>query len=127
MHFFSPYCSHIIFISSLQILKSGEKQVTLRNVTHHQSGDYQCEISADEPFFHTEHATASMLVVDLPESEPIMTIYGMPSTTDSKRIVSIGETFKASCVSGPSYPSVNFTWIVNGIRQPVRFLNRLLL
>lgn len=60
-----------------------------------------------------------MMVAELPDSEPVMTIYGMPTTSDHKRIVALGETFKSSCVSGPSYPSVNFTWIVNGIRQPV--------
>lgn len=90
----------------------------MRSVARIQSGSYQCEVSADAPLFHTETSTATMLVAELPETEPVMTIYGMPST-DSKRIVAFGETFKSSCVSGPSYPSVNFTWIVNGMRLPV--------
>lgn len=61
-----------------------------------------------------------MLVAELPQSEPVMTVFGMPMT-DSKRAVTIGETFKASCVSGPSYPAVNFTWIVNGIQHQVSY------
>lgn len=109
------FIKKIIF---LQLTKSGEHAVTLRSVTRIQSGSYQCEVSADAPLFHTETSTATMLVAELPETEPVMTIYGMPST-DSKRIVAFGETFKSSCVSGPSYPSVNFTWIVNGMRLPV--------
>lgn len=102
----------------IQLLKSGENTVTLKSVSRTQSGHYQCEVSADAPLFHTETRGADLIVAELPVSEPVMTVYGMPSP-DSKRIVAFGETFKTSCVSGPSYPSVNFTWIVNGIRQPV--------
>lgn len=47
-----------------------------------------------------------------------MTIYGGPGV-EGKKTVSMGESFKAGCVSGPSDPSVNFTWSVNGIRMPV--------
>lgn len=102
----------------IQLLKSGENTVTLKAVTRSQTGHYQCEVSADAPLFHTETQGAHLLVAELPDSEPVMTVYGMPSP-DSKRIVAFGETFKTSCVSGPSYPSVNFTWIVNGVRHPV--------
>lgn len=102
----------------MQLLKSGENTVTLKSVSRSQSGHYQCEVSADAPLFHTETQGANLLVAELPDSEPVMTVYGMPSP-DSKRIVAFGETFKTSCVSGPSYPSVNFTWIVNGMRLPV--------
>lgn len=92
-------------------------------MTRSQSGHYQCEVSADAPLFHTETQGANLLVAELPDSEPVMTVYGMPAP-DSKRIVAFGETFKTSCVSGPSYPSVNFTWIVNGVRHPViKFLS----
>lgn len=49
-----------------------------------------------------------------------MTIYGGPGI-EGKKTVSMGESFKAGCVSGPSDPSVNFTWSVNGIRMPVSF------
>ncbi|XP_037052354.1 uncharacterized protein LOC119085909 [Bradysia coprophila] len=101
----------------VDLLKSGENTVTLKSVSRSQSGHYQCEVSADAPLFHTETQGANLLVAELPDSEPVMTVYGMPAP-DSKRIVAFGETFKTSCVSGPSYPSVNFTWIVNGIRYP---------
>lgn len=64
-----------------------------------------------------------MYVAELPESEPIITIYGMPGA-DNKRVVTLGETFKASCVSGPSHPPVNFTWFVNNIKFPVSKINK---
>lgn len=86
-----------------------------------QSGSYQCEVSADAPSFHTESKTATLQVVELPSSEPVLTIFGMP-TLDNKRIVMIDETFKATCVSGPSYPAVNFTWLLNGTPFPVIFM-----
>lgn len=61
-----------------------------------------------------------MLVAQLPDSEPVMTIYGMPANKDGHRKVAPGDTFRSVCVSGPSHPPVNFTWVVNGIRQLVR-------
>lgn len=61
-----------------------------------------------------------MVVAELPQSEPVMTIYGGPGV-EGKKTVSMGESFKAGCVSGLSDPSVNFTWSVNGIRMPVSF------
>jgi len=87
-------------------------------VTRGQSGGYQCEVSADAPLFHTEANVSTMLIAELPKSEPLLNIYGMPGI-DSRKIVTIGETFKAGCVSGPSFPPVNFTWSVNGHRYPV--------
>lgn len=104
----------------MQLTKSGEHAVTLKAVTRNQSGRYQCEVSADAPLFHTATSTATMFVAQLPESEPTMTIYGPPATKDGPRRVALGDTFRAACVSGPSHPPVNFTWVINGIRQLVR-------
>lgn len=59
-----------------------------------------------------------MLVAELPAHKPLLTVYSMPN--NSKNVISIGELLKASCVSGPSYPPVNFTWIINGNIFPVR-------
>lgn len=92
----------------------------MKGVTRSQSGIYQCEVSADAPLFHTETSSATLLVAELPESEPVMKLIYGEKFGSNKRIVAIGDTFKTTCVSGPSNPAVNFTWIVNGVRQPVR-------
>lgn len=92
--------------------------MTLRAVSRVVSGKYQCEVSADAPLFHTETSTAEMLVAELPAHKPILSVHGSPSS-GSKKVIAIGEMLKANCVSGPSYPPVNFTWIINGNIFPV--------
>lgn len=119
--FVPKHCFHLFrFVPfvSFQLTKSGENTVTLRSVTHNITGKYQCEVSADAPLFHTETSTATMLVAELPEYKPIVSIYGMPNM-DNRKMIAMGETFKAMCISGPSTPPVNFTWIINGITHPV--------
>lgn len=92
--------------------KSDEHQVTLRSVSKIQTGSYTCEVSADAPSFHTESNAANMVVAELPLSEPVMTIYGL-HIIDNKKVVRLGDTLTATCVSGPSDPIVNFTWKIN--------------
>lgn len=92
--------------------------MTLRAVSRAVSGKFQCEASADAPLFHTETSTAEMLVAELPAHKPIIMVHGTQPGI-SKKVIAIGELLKANCVSGPSYPPVNFTWIINGNIFPV--------
>lgn len=108
--------SRCIYIC-LQLTKSGEHTVTLREVPRIISGKYQCEVSADAPLFHTETSTAKMLVAELPAQNPILSVYNAPNS--SKNGIAIGELLKATCVSKPSFPPVNFTWTINGNIHPV--------
>lgn len=59
-----------------------------------------------------------MLVAELPAHKPIITVHGTQPGI-SKKVIAIGELLEANCVSGPSYPPVNFTWIINGNIFPV--------
>ncbi|XP_031617834.1 uncharacterized protein LOC116337418 [Contarinia nasturtii] len=95
---------------SVDLTKSNEHTVTLRSVSRIISGKYQCEASADAPLFHTETSTAKMLVVELPSHNPVLTV----SNNNSKNGIAIGELLKATCISSPSHPPVNFTWTING-------------
>lgn len=101
-----------------QLTKSGENTVTLRSVSRIISGKYQCEVSADAPFFHTGNGEAEMSVAELPVHNPVLTVYSMPN--NSKNVIAIGELLKANCVSAPSFPPVNFTWTINNNIYPVR-------
>lgn len=102
-----------------QLSKSSEHTVTLLSVSRIISGKYQCEASADAPLFHTETSTAKMLVVELPAHNPVLTV----SNNNSKNGIAIGELLKATCVSSPSHPPVNFTWTINGNILPVSLTN----
>lgn len=100
--------------------------MTLRAVSPVITGKYQCEVSADAPLFHTETQTAEMLVAELPAHKPILSVQGNQLGAN-KKVIAIGELLKANCVSGPSSPPVNFTWIINGNIFPVSELTAIFL
>lgn len=123
MYTMTYWCSFSLCLSislshtHTQLSKSNEHTVTLRSVPRIISGKYQCEVSADAPLFHTETSTAKMLVAELPAHNPVLSVYNMPN--NSKNGIAVGELLKATCVSGPSFPPVNFTWTINGNIHPV--------
>lgn len=99
--------------------KSNSHNVTIRGVTRNHTGLYQCEVSADAPLFHTLHKSAQMQVAVMPQMEPTMNVYGVATGEDNKRHINYGDHLKASCIAGPSSPTVNFTWRVNDVVFPV--------
>lgn len=55
----------------------------------------------------------------MPQMEPTMNVYGVATGEDNKRHINYGDHLKASCIAGPSSPTVNFTWRVNDVVFPV--------
>jgi len=51
------------FIKIIQEHRSGNKSVVLRDVQRELTAYYKCEVSGDQPTFHTEVKSALMLVV----------------------------------------------------------------
>lgn len=100
--------------------KSNSHNVTIRSLTLNQTGNYQCEVSADAPLFHTLTESSHLQVVVLPSTAPAMNIYGALIREDNKRYIHYGDQLKASCIASPSLPTVNFTWRLNGAVFPVR-------
>lgn len=76
------------------------------NVGLEQSGMYMCEISEDEPLFHTDLRQSRMQVVALPIGEPVVTL--------EKPFIGRVDSMIAHCKIGPSYPAANITWYING-------------
>lgn len=103
----------------LQLAKSNEFTVALRSVKNLSSGVYRCEVSGDAPLFHTGTGAAKMIVVQMPDSNPTIKLHDAISPNDYIKKISIGDKIRARCSSGASYPSVNFTWSINGNRLPV--------
>lgn len=59
-------CLCYIVISSMfvhQLAQSDHQQVRIVNMNRRLSGDYQCEVSADAPLFHTDIRSAPLTVV----------------------------------------------------------------
>ncbi|CAH0559288.1 unnamed protein product [Brassicogethes aeneus] len=90
----------------VDLSKSTENEVVLRNVQPEMSGRYKCEVSTDSPNFYTQIVTGYMYVIDVPQEDPTMIIEKDP--------LEIGYTIKGNCTSPPSYPRVNITWFLNG-------------
>ncbi|XP_014251304.1 uncharacterized protein LOC106667703 [Cimex lectularius] len=85
---------------------SNATHVWLKNVTQNMTGNYDCEVSADAPSFHTAVMSAHMHVVDPPHGRPIL--IGL------KARYRLGDIITANCTSPKSRPAANLTWVLNG-------------
>nr|XP_029723398.1 uncharacterized protein LOC109398360 isoform X1 [Aedes albopictus] len=85
--------------------QSDSQSVTLRGVTRDLTGQFQCEVSEDAPLFHTDIRSAKMQVVELPKEDPQMQL--------EKTHITTGDSFRAICTVGTSFPSANITWYIN--------------
>ncbi|XP_068245518.1 uncharacterized protein [Palaemon carinicauda] len=91
----------------VDIHRSNERRVLLKNLTFNSTGVYRCEISADSPHFHTYTNQSVMVVVELPERGP--TISG------GRLHYRVGDTARLNCTSSRSKPAATLTWFINGI------------
>ncbi|KOB79053.1 putative beat protein, partial [Operophtera brumata] len=55
------------------VAASDQSRVTLTDVDRSMTGEYQCEVSADAPLFHTDIKAAEMVVVEPPLINPNVT------------------------------------------------------
>ncbi|CAH0731439.1 unnamed protein product, partial [Brenthis ino] len=91
--------------ASVDLAQSDHQQVRIVNLNRRLSGDYQCEVSADAPLFHTDIRTAPLTVVDPPFRAPRLTV--------SHRSYSRGDVIRANCSIDEAYPAPNITWILD--------------
>ncbi|KAL0810232.1 hypothetical protein ABMA28_011014 [Loxostege sticticalis] len=91
--------------ASVDLVQSDQHQVRIVNMNRRLSGDYQCEVSADAPLFHTDIRSAPLTVVDPPFRAPHITI----SQTRYAR----GDAIRANCSVDEAYPAPNITWILD--------------
>ncbi|CAG9766105.1 unnamed protein product [Ceutorhynchus assimilis] len=80
--------------------------VSLLNLPPESSGKYLCEVTTDSPDFLTRIASGYMYVINVPEESPSM------------EITRVDEKIIANCTTPPSYPPMNVSWFLNGIRVP---------
>ncbi|KAJ2938719.1 hypothetical protein O0L34_g3329 [Tuta absoluta] len=89
----------------VDVAQSDANRVVLTEVDRTLTGEYQCEVSADAPLFHTDIKSAEMVVVEPPLTSPNV-------TADRMSYVG-GDHIRANCTSPPSLPAANITWFVN--------------
>ncbi|XP_045581611.2 cell adhesion molecule 2 [Procambarus clarkii] len=85
--------------------KSSDRKVTLKEVSLKTSGKYKCEVSAESPSFHTDSGAGELLVVHIPESDPH--ISGIHSKYHVDDVVQV------NCTSSPSKPAASLMWYIN--------------
>ncbi|XP_050671916.1 uncharacterized protein LOC126970178 [Leptidea sinapis] len=91
--------------ASVDLAQSDHHQVRIVNLNRRLSGDYQCEVSADAPLFHTDIRSAPLTVVDPPFRAPLLTV--------PQRNFARGDVIKANCSVDEAYPAPNITWILD--------------
>ncbi|GBP94753.1 hypothetical protein EVAR_64653_1 [Eumeta japonica] len=123
--------------SKLSVASSDQNRVVLTQVDRSLTGEYQCEVSADAPLFHTDIKAAAMVVVDpsvtidrsrrafeaapAPHSGVLITKVNWvsepplasPNVSADRMWYAGGEHIRANCSSPPSLPAANITWYVN--------------
>lgn len=83
---------------------SNSTQVVLRNVEFNLSGNFSCEVTTEEGF-STGYDTKVLLVVQLPEDPPTITVNSQP--------LDYGDVLRANCSSSPSLPPATLRFILN--------------
>lgn len=91
--------------ASVDLTQSDHQQVRIVNLNRRLSGDYQCEVSADAPLFHTDIRSAPLTVVDPPFRAPHLSI--------SRGSYARGDVLRANCSVDEAYPAPNITWILD--------------
>ncbi|XP_068624786.1 uncharacterized protein [Battus philenor] len=92
--------------ASVDLAQSDHQQVRIVNLNRRLSGDYQCEVSADAPLFHTDIRSAPLTVVDPPFRAPRLTI--------SRVSYARNDLLHANCSVDEAYPAPNITWTIDG-------------
>ncbi|XP_008205979.1 beaten path Ic isoform X2 [Nasonia vitripennis] len=91
--------------AKVDLNKSDEHTVVLKNVEADLAGKYRCEVSTDAPTFITRMESSYMHVVRLPE--------GNLTVRMEKPRYALGDTVRGNCTAPPGNPAANITWTVN--------------
>uniref|UniRef100_A0A182PJ76 Ig-like domain-containing protein n=1 Tax=Anopheles epiroticus TaxID=199890 RepID=A0A182PJ76_9DIPT len=91
--------------ATVNVQNSTNSHVTLESINMLSGGKYRCEVSAEAPSFQTVAENGDMMVVVLPESDPVI--------TGGKPRYQIGDHVRVNCTSARSKPAVQLTWYIN--------------
>uniref|UniRef100_A0A182KAB1 Ig-like domain-containing protein n=1 Tax=Anopheles christyi TaxID=43041 RepID=A0A182KAB1_9DIPT len=90
---------------TVNVRSSTDSLVMLESINLFSSGKYRCEASAEAPSFQTVAENAEMMVVVLPETDPII--------SGGRSRYQIGDHVQVNCTSARSKPAVQLTWYIN--------------
>ncbi|XP_049546435.1 uncharacterized protein LOC125957633 [Anopheles darlingi] len=90
---------------SVNVNLSNASHLVLDGIEPQSSGRYSCEITEAAPSFHTQIASRTMHVVDLPQVDPRI--------DDMKSYYGADEFLEVRCTAGASLPAAKLTWLIN--------------
>ncbi|XP_076344003.1 kin of IRRE-like protein 3 isoform X2 [Tachypleus tridentatus] len=93
---------------------SNQTHVYLNQTDLNTDGLYGCEVSTEAPSYRTVQAEKKMKIYVLPKEKPA--IMGLES------MYKIGDEVNVTCVSNPSKPAAQLTWLLNGRPADPTFL-----
>ncbi|CAH1112906.1 unnamed protein product [Psylliodes chrysocephalus] len=85
---------------------SNSTQVLLKDIDFKISGNFSCEVTTDAPF-STGYDRRTMVVVQLPENPPTISVEGEP--------LDYGDTLRANCSCPPSKPQASLMLLLNNL------------
>lgn len=86
-------------------IASTSQQVVLHDIDFHLSGNFTCEVTTDASHPTTGFDTKAMLVVQIPEFSPTISVSGEP--------LDYGDILRANCSCSPSRPRTELTFLLN--------------
>eukprot|EP00096_Caligus_rogercresseyi_P005165 TRINITY_DN2013_c0_g1_i1.p1 TRINITY_DN2013_c0_g1~~TRINITY_DN2013_c0_g1_i1.p1 ORF type:complete len:308 (-),score=55.05 TRINITY_DN2013_c0_g1_i1:316-1239(-) len=90
----------------VDVSRSDDTRITLRNLNMKSTGRYRCEVSTEAPTFATVSGYGDMIVVVTPSNGP--KIHG------GKVRYRPGDTVNVNCTSRKSKPAADLLWSING-------------
>ncbi|XP_017769911.1 PREDICTED: uncharacterized protein LOC108557768 [Nicrophorus vespilloides] len=92
---------------TVDVNHSNSTQVLLQNIEFNLSGNFSCEVTIDGVVFSTGTDTQSMLVVQLPEHPPTISV--------GHERLDYGHILRANCSSPPSKPPAHLKFLLNNV------------
>ncbi|XP_060516551.1 uncharacterized protein LOC132696032 isoform X2 [Cylas formicarius] len=91
----------------VDVERSNQTQVVLKDIDFHLSGRFSCEVTTDLPHIDTGTDSQSMIVIQLPDSSPKISV--------GRDILDYGDVLRANCSSPPSRPPVLLQFVLNNV------------
>ncbi|XP_054715459.1 cell adhesion molecule 2-like [Uloborus diversus] len=100
----------------VDISRSDNSTVYLRNLSLESFGNYTCQVSTDKPFFRCVQTTRPLEVVVPPSDGPVL--------MEEKSDYELGDNVSILCNSGKSKPAPDLKWYINDQLAPSSLSDR---
>ncbi|KAG1709824.1 hypothetical protein GQR58_002789 [Nymphon striatum] len=101
----------------IDLTKTNEGNVYLKNINLKTAGVYRCEVSGESPFFQTHVKQKRMVVHVYPKHRP--------KISGTRYNYNSGDMVDVSCSTESSKPPATITWFINGVKADDRFVTKI--